>query len=55
MYYAIHRDREMYKIIGKRQIDIYYDFDEDVLMTNSYDVLTMRRAELNNFFILENK
>lgn len=55
MYYAIHRDREMYKIIGKRQIDIYYDFDEDVLMTNSYDVLTMRRAELNNFFIWENK
>ena len=55
IYYAIHRDREMYKIIGKRQIDIYYDFDEDVLMTNSYDVLTMGRAELNNFFILENK
>ena len=53
MYYAKCKDRDMYKIIGERQLDIYYDFNDDVLLTNHYETLTMGDCNVSDFIVLE--
>ena len=53
MYYAKHKDRDMYKIIGERQFDIYYDFNDDVLLTNHYETLTMGDCSVSDFIVIE--
>ena len=53
MYYAKHKDRDMYKIIGERQFYIYYDFNDDVLLTNHYETLTMGDCSVSDFIVLE--
>ena len=53
MYYAKRKDRDMYKIIGERQFDIYYDFNDDVLLTNHYETLTMGDCNVSDFIVLE--
>ena len=53
MYYAKRKDRDMYKIIGERQFDIYYDFNDDVLLTNHYETLTMSDCNVSDFIVLE--
>lgn len=54
MFYPNSREREMYKLIGKREFDIYYDFETDELLLKSYDELTLGRCELLNFVPIEN-
>ena len=53
MYYSKYKDRDMYKIMGERQFDIYYDFNDDVLLTNHYDNLTMEDCNTLDFIVLE--
>ena len=53
MYYAKCKDRDMYKIIGERQFDIYYDFSDDILLTNHYETLTMGDCNVSDFIVLE--
>lgn len=53
MYYLKQKERDMYKIVGVRQFDIYYDFKEDTLETKSYDGLTIGRCECTDFRLLE--
>lgn len=54
MFYSTPKEREMYKLIGKREFDIYYDFETDKLLTKSYDSLTLGRCEMFDFISLEN-
>ena len=53
MYYSKYEDRDMYKIMGERQFDIYYDFNDDVLLTNHYETLTMGDCNISDFIVLE--
>ena len=53
MLYLENKDRENYKLFGVRQFDVYYDFKENVLLTKSYDGLTMARSEWSDFVRLE--
>lgn len=54
MFYSTPKEREMYKLMGKREFDIYYDFETDKLLTKLYDSLTLGRCELSDFILLEN-
>ena len=53
MYYSKYKNRDMYKIMGERQFDIYYDFNDDVLLTNHYESLTMADCNIFDFIVLE--
>ena len=53
MYYSKYEDRDMYKIMGERQFDIYYDFNDDVLLTNHYETLTMGDCNISDFIVLD--
>ena len=53
MYYSKDKDRDMYKIMGERQFDIYYDFTDDVILTNHYETLTMGDCNVSDFIVLE--
>lgn len=53
MYYSKDKDRDMYKIMGERQFDIYYDFTDDVILTNHYENLTMGDCNVSDFIMLE--
>ena len=54
MFYSTSKEREMYKLMGNREFDIYYDFVTDKLLTKLYDSLTLGRCELSDFILLEN-
>lgn len=54
MFYSTPKEREMYKLMGKREFDIYYDFETDKLLTKLYDSLTLGRCEISDFILLEN-
>ncbi len=53
MYYSKDKDRDMYKIMGERQFDIYYDFTDDVILTNHYENLIMGDCNVSDFIMLE--
>ncbi len=53
MYYSKYKNRDMYKIMGERQFDIYYDFNDDVLLINHYENLTMADCNISDFIVLE--
>lgn len=53
MYYSKDKYRDMYKIMGERQFDIYYDFTDDVILTNHYENLTMGDCNVSDFIMLE--
>lgn len=54
MFYSNSREREMYKLIGEREFDIYYDFETDELLLKSYDSLTLGRCQLSDYVHIEN-
>ena len=54
MFYSTSKEREMYKLMGKREFDIYYDFEIDRLLTKSYDSLVLGRCEAVDYIYLEN-
>lgn len=53
MFYSNLIEREMYKIVGEREFDIYYDFETDELLLKAYDMLTLGRCELLDFVPIE--
>lgn len=53
LFYANQNEREMYKLAGEREFDIYYDFGTDELLLKSYDSLTLGRCELSDYFPIE--
>lgn len=54
LFYSTPMEREMYKLVGEREFDIYYDFETDKLLIKSYDSLTLGRCEMSDFIPLEN-